>query len=259
MGRSCARGGVHLVVCERHRLIYRPLQKCASTTVINFIGDLAGHADRREGRDFLPFAAAVEATPGQGGTYAVKVPAASIAAFVERYAGYLWFSVIREPYGRLKSNYFNKLNRYARRCEPTVYLRAYLRLAAAGRAFWRQGHEARRTASMQARISFPQFVAGLQRYGIDWDWHYAAQADLLRTDVIPYHRLVRMEELAAGLREVVADAGAASAAAPALEALPRLNRSSAGAAADADLWTDATRRIAAGLYHRDFATLGYAA
>jgi hypothetical protein len=259
MVRSSAAGGVHLVVCEQHRLIYRPLQKCASTTVINFIGDLAGHGDRRAGRDFLPFAAAAEATPGQGGTYAVKVPSAAIAAFVERYAGYVWFSVIREPYGRLKSNYFNKLNRYARRFEPLVYLRAYLRVAAAGRAFWRPGHEADRAASMQARISFPRFVAGLERHGIAWDVHFATQADLLRTDVIPYRRLVRMEELADGLRAVVADAGATAAAAPALESLRRLNRSSAGSAADRELWTDATRRMAADLYRRDFATLGYAA
>ena len=258
MSHSVTSGGVQLVVCEQHRLIYRPLQKCASTTVIDFIGDLIRHSARRDGRDFLPFAAA-DVSPGHGGTYAVKVPSGAVAGFVERYAGYLWFSVVREPYARLKSNYFNKLNRYARRFEPMVYLLAYARQVLDGRAIWRTGSEGDRAACMQARIPFPRFVSGLREHGIAWDCHYTAQVDLLRTDVIPYHRLVRMEHLADGLRQVVADAGAAGAAAPALEALKRLNRSAAGTANDADVWTPATRRIAADLYHCDFEALGYAA
>jgi hypothetical protein len=258
MSHTFARGGVQLVVCEPHRLIYRPLQKCASTTVIDFIGDLVGHGERRDGRDFLPFVAA-DVSPGHGGTYAVKVPAGAVDGFVEPYAGYLWFSVVREPYARLKSNYFNKLNRYARQFEPMVYLLAYARQIVAGRAIWRPDSVGERAACMQARIPFPRFVSGLQEHGISWDCHFTAQADLLRTDVIPYHRLVRMELLADGLREVVADAGATAAAAPALESLKRLNRSAAGAADDADLWTPAARRIAADLYRRDFEALGYAA
>ncbi|MGB8854836.1 MAG: sulfotransferase family 2 domain-containing protein [Pirellulales bacterium] len=258
MSQPVTPGGVQVVVCEQHRLIYRPLQKCASTTVIDFIGDLVGHDASRDRRDFLPFVAA-DVSPGQGGTYAVKVPAGTVAGFVERYAGYLWFSVVREPYARLKSNYFNKLNRYARRFEPMVYLRAYARQMLAGRAIWRTGYEGGRAACMQARIPFPRFVSGLQEYGITWDCHFTAQTDLLRTDVIPYHRLVRMEHLADGLREVVADAGATAAAAPALETLKRLNRSGAGTTNDADVWTPATRQTAADLYRRDFETLGYAA
>ncbi len=258
MSHTFARGGVQLVVCEPHRFIYRPLQKCASTTVIDFIGDLVGHVDRRDRRDFLPFAAA-DVSPGRGGTYAVKVPSAAIAGFVERYAGYLWFSVVREPYGRLKSNYFNKLNRYARKFEPRVYLLAYVRQVFTGRAIWRPDSVGERAACMQACIPFSRFVCGLQEHGISWDCHFTPQSDLLRMDVIPYHRLVRMEHLADGLREVVADAGATAAAAPALETLKRLNRSAAGTADDADVWTPAARRIAADLYRRDFEALGYAA
>jgi hypothetical protein len=50
-----------------------------------------------------------------------------------------------------------------------------------------------------------------------------------------------------------------AAATHAIEALKRLNRSAAGTAADADVWTPATRRIAAELYACDFEALGYAA
>jgi hypothetical protein len=258
MSRSFTPGSVHLVVCEEHRLIYRPLQKCASTTVIDFIGDLVGHGDRRGRRDFIPFVAA-DVSPGHGGTYAVKCPRVAVPGLVERYAGYLWFSVVREPYARLKSNYYNKLNRYARQFDPTVYLLAYVRQVLAGRAVWRAGYEGHRAACMQARIPFPRFVSGLREHGITWDAHFATQADLLQTDLIPYHRLVRMEQLADGLREVVADAGATAAAAQALDGLKRLNRSAAGTADDECVWTPATRQIAADLYRRDFEALGYAA
>lgn len=258
MSRSFTPGSVHFVVCEQHRLIYRPLQKCASTTVIDFIGDLVGYGDRRGRRDFIPFMAA-DVSPGRGRTYAVKCPTAALPGFVERYAGYLWFSVVREPYARLKSNYFNKLNRYARQFDPTVYLLAYVRQVLAGRAVWRSGYEGDRAACMQARIPFARFVSGLREHGIAWDSHFAAQTDLLQTGVIPYHRLVRMEHLADGLRDVIADAGATAAAAPVLDGLKRLNRSAAGTADDDRVWTPATRQIAADLYRRDFEALGYAA
>ena len=247
---------VQFVVCERHRLIYRPLAKCASTTVIDFLGDLGGYGERRDRRSFLPRRSG-EAVPGGGGTYEIHCSADMLAGLVERYADYVWFSVVREPYGRVTSNYFNKLNRYARRFEPRVYYAAYVRQLLAGRAVWRQGHERDRAARLRADISFPRFVAALQDRGIDWDIHFALQTDLLRGDVVPYRRLIRMENLAVGLREVVAEAGATAAATTALEGLKRLNSSSATRAADRDLWTPECRRIVADLYRRDFDGLGY--
>lgn len=250
--------GLQLVVCERYRLIYRPLPKCGSTTVIDFLGDLGGYGEPRDGRDFLPLVADTGG-PGRGSIYAVKCRATELPGFVARYAGYLWFSVVREPYGRLKSNYFNKLNRYARKFEPAVYLIAYGRQLLAGRAIWRAGHEADRAARLQESIPFPRFVSGLEHHGIAWDPHFAPQAELLRTDVIPYRHLVRLEHLRAGLRDVFDEAGAGAAARPGLDALKQLNRSSAGTAPDPDIWTADVRRIVADLYRRDFETLDYAA
>jgi hypothetical protein len=249
---------VQFVVCERHRLIYRPLAKCASTTVIDFLGDLGGHGQKRDRRSFLPLKSGAVG-PGSGDAYEIRCPADMLAGLVGRYADYVWFSVVREPYGRVTSNYFNKLNRYARRFEPQVYFATYLRQLLAGRAVWRQGHEEDRAARMRTRISFPRFVTGLRDHGIDWDVHVALQTDLLRGDLVPYHRLIRMENLAAGLREVVAEAGATDAATAALEGLKRLNQSSASSAVDRIQWTPECRRIVADLYRRDFDELGYAA
>ena len=243
---------VQFVVCERHRLVYRPLAKCASTTVIDFLGDLGGHGQKRDRRSFLPLRSG-DVVPGSGDTYEIRCPADMLADLVERYAGYVWFSVVREPYGRVTSNYFNKLNRYAKQFEPQVYFATYLRQLLAGRAVWRQGHEEDRAARMRTRISFSRFVTGLRNHGIDWDDHVTLQTDLLRGDLVPYHRLIRMENLAAGLREVVAEAGATAA----LEGLKRLNQSSASSAVDRIQWTPECRRIVADLYRSDFDELGY--
>jgi hypothetical protein len=246
---------VQFVVCERHRLIYRPLAKCASTTVIDFLGDLGGHGQKRDRRSFLPIRSG-DVGPGSGETYEIRCAAPSLAALIERYADYVWFSVVREPYGRVTSNYFNKLNRYARRFEPQVYFATYLRQLLAGRAVWRQGHEEDRAARMRTRISFPRFVTGLRDHGIDWDDHVTLQTDLLRGDLVPYHRLIRMENLREGLRDVFSHAGVTASAA--LEGLKRLNPSSAGPVVDGDLWTPECREIVADLYCRDFEKLGYA-
>ena len=258
MEATRATRSVQFVVCEPRRLIYRPLAKCASTTVIDFLGDLGGYGERRDRRSFLPRRSG-DVAPGAGETYEVRCSADMLAGFVGRYADYVWFSVVREPYGRVKSNYFNKLNRYARRFEPRVYVAAYLQQLLAGRALWRPGNEQNRAKHLRKHISFPRFVDALRRHGIDWDIHFALQTDLLRGDVVPYHRLIRMESLLEGLRDVVELVDATAEAKPALENLKRLNSSSGSPAAEGELWTPECRRIVADLYRRDFDELGYAA
>ncbi|MFO0190422.1 MAG: hypothetical protein ACK54F_04150, partial [Planctomycetia bacterium] len=68
MEASRATRFVQFVVCEPHRLIYRPLAKCASTTVIDFLADLGGYGERRDRRSFLPRSSG-DVAPGAGETY----------------------------------------------------------------------------------------------------------------------------------------------------------------------------------------------
>jgi len=245
-----------LIVCEPCRLIYVPVPKCASTTMHQFFAALGGVDDRGQPRDCLPILER-EVGPGVGGSYIVGCDPPDFPEIVRRYAGFVWFSVVRDPYGRVLSNYQNKLNRYARRFEPGSYALAYAGQVLKPWAFGHRDHQAERIQRMQTRIPFPRFVEALARHGIDWDAHFRLQARLLHMSDIPYHRLVRMEQLAEGLRDVLLAAGTLDRAQQAVDSLGRLNRSRGDAGPT--IWTDATREIVAGLYRRDFETLGYAA
>jgi len=245
-----------LIVCEPCRLVYVPVPKCASTTMHQFLAALGGVDDRGLPRDCLPVHGR-QVGPGIGDSYVIRCDDAVLPEIVLRYANFVWFSVVRDPYGRVLSNYQNKLNRYARRFEPGAYALAYAGQVLKPWAFGHRDHQAERIQQMQARIPFPRFVEALARHGIDWDSHFRLQARLLHMSDIPYHGLVRMEELADGLRDVLLAAGTLDRAQQAIASLGRLNRSRGDAGPT--IWNDATREIVAGLYRRDFDTLGYAA
>jgi hypothetical protein len=245
-----------LIVCEPCRLIYVPVPKCASTTMHQFLAALGGVDDRGQPRDCLPIRRG-RVAPGGGGSYIIGCAAQDIAEIVRQYADFVWFSVVRDPYGRVLSNYQNKLNRYARRFEPGAYALAYAGEALQPWALVRHDHQERRIQRMQARIPFSRFVEALARHGIDWDHHYILQSRLLHMGDIPYHSLVRMEQLADGLRDVLIAAGTLGRAQDVVASLGRLNRSRGDAGPT--IWTDTTREIVADLYRRDFEALGYAA
>ena len=245
---------IGFLVCEPYRLIYRPLPKCASTTLFTLFADLGGNRTSSQQRDNLPVVRGV-VSPGRGGSYVVKCPDRDVDALMRRYEGYTWFSVVRDPYGRVVSNYCNKLNRYAKRFERRVYLQGYLDQLFGGRTRGTSVED--RLRRIQARIPFERFVDGLRRHGVSWDIHVDLQTQYLRVDQIHYHHLVKMEQLVDGLRAVLVHAGNRETGDAAIARLGWLNRS---AAADAhDPWTSSTREIAAATYRSDFELLGYAA
>ena len=245
---------IAVLVCEPYRLVYRPLPKCASTTLFTLFADLGGNRTSSQHRDNLPVVHGV-ASPGRGGSYVVKCQDASIGDLMRRYEGYTWFSVVRDPYSRVVSNYFNKLNRYARRFEPRVYLQGYLDQLLSGPAAWKSVEA--RLSRIQSRISFERFVQGLRRYGVGWDIHVDLQTRFLRVDQIHYDHLVKMESLTDGLKAVLEQAENRDAGGAVIARLGWLNRSTAAEAHDP--WTSSTRDIVAATYRRDFEWLGYAA
>jgi hypothetical protein len=243
---------VQFVVCEPSRLVYAPLPKCASTTMIAFLTRLGSSRERSNPRD-CPRRPAAGLTPGQGGTYQVVCPSDLLPGFADRFRGFTWFSVVREPFSRVESNYHNKLNRFARRFHPLTYLRSYagpLNDDSPDRR-WQDV----RIRRMQRTIGFDQFVLGLERHGIDWDLHYRPQSRMLRLERLRFDHLIRMERLADGLRDMFASQGAPADASSEVERLSRLNPSRAGDGKMA--WTPRLRAIVEELYREDFEALGY--
>lgn len=191
--------------------------------------------------------------PGQGGTYQVVCPPELVPGFADRFRGFTWFSVVREPFSRVESNYHNKLNRFARRFHPLTYLRSYAGRLNDDRSDRRWQDV--RIHRMQRTIGFEQFVDGLERHGIDWDPHYRPQSRMLRLDRLRFDHLIRMEWLADGLRGLFASLGAPADVRSEVEKLSRLNPSRAGDGTTA--WTPRLQAIVEALYRDDFEALGY--
>jgi hypothetical protein len=243
---------MQLVVCEPLRLVYAPLPKCASTTMIEFLVRIGASGARSNPRD-CPRRPVAGLVPGHGGTYQVACEPAHVADFMERFPGFTWFSVVREPFSRVESNYHNKLNRFARRFHPLTYLRSYAG-PLTGDSSDRRWQDVR-IRRMQQTIGFEQFVLGLARHGIDWDMHYRPQSRILRLERLRFDHLIRMERLADGLRDLFANQGADAAVRSEVEKLSRLNPSRAGDGKMA--WTPRLRAIVEELYREDFEALGY--
>lgn len=254
MGR--ASGDFRLVICEPCRLIYRPLPKCASTTMYSLLATLGAAGTGGPTGNPRRTLALIrgEPTPGRGGSYEAAVPRDAIARLLRRYEGYRAFSVIRDPFDRTVSNYHNKLNRFARRFAPSLYAASYVAplasrphtLTGAGRIRW-----------LQRRISFDAFVERLGEAGVAWDIHFRPQVHLLALDEVPYDRLIPMESLVTGLRELLADRGGSGLVREALGNLGRWNSSSGPRGRDP--WTSRTRSIIGSIYAADLDRLGYSA
>jgi hypothetical protein len=178
-----------------------------------------------------------------------------IAAVTRRLEAYTWFSVVRDPFSRVESNYHNKLNRYARRFHPLVYGLAYATPVRPGTSA--EAWQAARIRTMQAIIPFERFVHGLARHGVDWDPHFAPQTHVLELDRVRFDRLIAMERLAEGLESLFRSIGRLGAVRPALESLGRHNASRS--AESRTQWTPDLREIVADLYHDDFSRLAAAA
>lgn len=241
---------MHLVVCEPWRLVYAPLPKCASTTMINLLMDASGMPARKGLRD-CPRRTAAEIGCGTGGVYELRISQDQIAAVARRLQAYTWFSVIRDPFARVESNYHNKLNRYARRLHPLAYVVSYATPVRLGTSV--EAWQAARIRTMQSLIPFEQFVRGLTRHGIDWDPHFAPQVRVLELDRVRFDRLIDMERLAEGLESLFRSIGRLAAVRRPLENLCRYNASRSPESRPR--WTPQLRDLVADLYREDFARL----
>lgn len=241
---------MHLVVCEPWRLVYAPVPKCASTTMLNLLMDASGMPARRGPRD-CPRKTAAQIGHGGTGVYELRVARDDISNVTRRLAAYTWFSVFRDPFSRVESNYHNKLNRYARRFHPLAYMASYATPVRLGTTV--EAWQAARIRTIQALIPFERFVDGLARHGIDWDPHFTPQIKVLELDRVRFDRLIDMDRLAEGLETLFRSIGRLASVRGQLENLRRYNASSAGRVPSQ--WTPHLRQIVSRLYRDDLVRL----
>jgi hypothetical protein len=244
-----------LIVSNRYRLATVLVAKCASTTLISLFARLhdlpVGTRDRR----------ALNPTYGSNGKVdrrppLIALPHGRIVEAQQVFGDYAWFAVVRDPYGRLLSNYHNKINRFCATFRKDLYLRYKLVQLFQGPSGWRDVRRA--MPYLNSRVSYHDFVATLQRGGVDWDPHFMLQADILRLGQVEYARLLRLESLQDELMPFLRQADVPAARLAELGNAGRLN-ASGGEQMGGTPEELAERPAVHELYREDFTRLGYAA
>lgn len=237
------------IVSHPRKLVYAEVPKCASTTMHKLFLEVSGIHTEVEPHFGIwrePLAAARRAA----GLEAHEIPDTGLDAFVGGHRGYRFFTVVRNPYGRCLSGYGQQVRRYAKRFARLAFARAKLRQMLTRRFADDAGGPHRIvTETLQRAISFEEFVRGIERHGTSFDKHFALQSHVIRLGRIPYDTLVRMEDLADGLRAIFDDAD--------LARLPACNVTRSGRSLDA--LSPSMRETIFSLYEADFRAFGYAA
>jgi hypothetical protein len=171
-----------------------------------------------------------------------------------RFPDFAMLTNIRDPYDRALSNWFSKINRYARAFQPGVYRYGKLRQLLLGPAKWGQSRWG--NPFMQKKISFEAMLTGLAREGPGFDAHFDLQWNVLDMGRLRYDRVLRLETLDDTLIPTLAELGMPQAMLARVRGLNRANASAYDQAKDSYL-TPAARRLIEEVYARDFAELGY--
>jgi hypothetical protein len=244
-----------LIVSNKYRLATVLVPKCASTTLISVLAGLHNLPPRLRGRNAL--AAIYSSKEGiDRQSELIALPLKRIAETREALSDYMWFAVVRDPYGRLRSNYHNKINRFCANFRRDLYLRYKAVQLLQGPASWRDVRRAMHY--LHAHVSYAEFVETLRLHGIDWDRHFRQQADILHLDEIEYGRLLRLESFQYDLAELLRDAGVPAAGLAEMDMAGRLNVS-LREASNETAEDVAARPAVHELYRDDFTRLGYAA
>jgi hypothetical protein len=238
------------IVHHPRRLVYAELPKCASTTMHKLFLDVSGIQTDLEPHYGIWRESLAEARRAAG-LEAFEIEDAAVDAFVRRHRGYRFFTVVRNPYGRCLSGYGQQVRRYAKRFRRLAFARAKLRQMLSRRRPEDADTPHRVvTETLQRTISFEAFLEGLRRHGTAFDKHFDLQLNVIRLGRIPYDKLVPMENLAEGLRDLFTEEND-------LASIPAFNVTRSGQACD-HLSHDLKRKIHE-LYEPDFRQLGYAA
>ncbi len=182
-------------------------------------------------------------------------PVSDIAQVTAKNPGYKVFSIIRNPYDRIYSAYFNKLNRYTGRYRPGLYWRGRLAMLKGGPKAW--GRVEVGNLDSHKSVSFDDFLAELDRLGVAIDPHFDLQVRLLDFDNIHYNRLLRLEQMGGTLYPLLQEFGVPPEMLARLDAVPTANKRMDKPGAEPWL-TPANKALMDKLYAEDFAKLDVA-
>ncbi len=240
---------VKVLVSERFGLVFVWVPKCASRTLHRIFLDMHGvETSQQNASSFYRHNA--QMLQGQYGLSAKSLSTGEAIDLKTKHPEYKWFTIVRDPYRRSLSNYFNKINRFARLYRRDVYAWGKLRQFLGGPKAWKNSLSA--MESMKKQISFEEMLLGLRKYGIRIDAHFMLQTEHCRFGEIEYDKIMRMEELTDSLPEFFESANADTSKLN----LKKENRSIYASDHDA-YFTPLAKEIVEELYAGDFEKLGY--
>jgi hypothetical protein len=246
--------GLNLIVSEPARIIYVLGPKCGSTGMVDLFLRLSGH-ELPEGkhRKFAD-AAMQDGRLVEGGLHFYRCYHRGVHEVRARFPDYALLTNIRDPYGRALSNYFSKINRYARAFAPSVFRYGKFRQFLSGPKKW--GRSRHGNPFMQQRISFEEMLRGLAEHGPDFDPHFNLQWNVLDFAHLTYDRVLRLETLDTALIPTLEEFGMPSEMLARVDRLNHANASSYQRDKESYFSPEA-RRLINQIYAQDFAKLDY--
>ena len=245
---------LNLIIHQPPRILYVLTPKCRSSSMVNIFLTMAGFDPRDRAIRKLATQASADGRPAARGLTFGVTDSAGVPAARARHPDHRLLANIRNPYDRVLSNCYNKLNRYTKANARGIFCYGKLRQALEGPKAW--PHVARGNAYMQRHISFQQMLDGLEQLGPGFDAHYALQSQLLALDRLRYDRLFRLESLDADFRSAMADYGLPDEMLDRVKSLPR-NNATSYAGRQGDLMTAQAMATIARIHAHDFDLLGY--
>ncbi|MEO6299022.1 MAG: sulfotransferase family 2 domain-containing protein [Paracoccaceae bacterium] len=246
--------GLNIIISEPGGIFYVLLPKCGSSSVVSMFLTMAGLAPKDRAVRDLARAAVEDGRLAKAGMQFIKTDRQGVLAARAAHPEHRLIANVRNPYDRILSSYYNKLNRYTKAFSKGIYAYGKARQLLEGPKSWRL--VARGNAHMQTKLSFQGMLDGLERLGPDFDGHFARQSDMLSLNTLTYDRLLRLETFDADFRNAMADLGLPAEMLARLKAMNHSNQSNYKASVDALLTPQAKASIAR-IYAQDFSGLGY--
>jgi hypothetical protein len=242
------------IIDHKRNIIYTEVPKCGSTTVHQLFLDVFGFKNER-GPHHAIWSRDMQAEREQAGIESIRIKDAALDTFIADHPNYRFFTITRNPYSRCISAYTNQLRRFAKKRHPTQYLSAKIQ---AKLAALKSSEKIPSKSSkydflnniLSQRISFDEVLENLDQYGPSFDKHFDLQVNIVKPDIIPYFRVLDLENLSEGLGSIFGEtihfdkSRKLNSSSPAItpQTMPRRNR-------------EAIHRI----YARDFEAFGYSA
>ena len=197
----------------------------------------------------------MQAEREQAGIESIRIKDAALDTFIADHPNYRFFTITRNPYSRCISAYTNQLRRFAKKRHPAQYLSAKIQaklaaLKSSAKFPSKSSKYDLLNNILSQRISFDELLENLDQHGPSFDKHFELQVNIVKPDIIPYFRVLDLENLSEGLGSIFGEtihfdkSRKLNSSSPAItpQTMPRHNR-------------EAIHRI----YARDFEAFGYSA